>query len=269
MWLRRKRPSTDDDSVALRSTPHVILAGFGVQDRLQLTVETQRLLVRYGRAFTIGLPPTLRSFLKSLHVQLVELDDRFVAGRPFEEVYLDVIATVLKRSATERPVILLTQGNPLFMNTIARTLIMECRRLDLRVQILAGVSPMDVIVNDAGIDVGLFGLQVFDAHWLVANGLPISPRLPVMILNLSGFGLSAVPPEPATPVYAPLIEHLRIYYDDGREITLMTTNPGGGFSFGRGALGSLISAGERLATLTCLFIDAVQPQKSTQTVADE
>nr|HMQ20890.1 HEAT repeat domain-containing protein [Planctomycetota bacterium] len=36
------------------ATPHIILCGFGVTDSLQLTVETQRALARYGAAYTLG-----------------------------------------------------------------------------------------------------------------------------------------------------------------------------------------------------------------------
>jgi hypothetical protein len=265
MWPFRKKAAVTKDEAATRSIPHLILAGFGVHDRLQLTVETQRLLARYGKAYTIALPPGLRAFLKSLRVQIVDLDDRFAPGRHFGEAYLEVVGYLLERVALERPVILLSPGNPLLMNTVARTLVIEGRRLGLSVQTVAGVSPLDVIINDIGVDVGLFGLQVFDAHWLTAQGLEMTPSVPAIILNLAGFDLSTVPDSPPIAEYGPLIKHLRRFYDSSQEVTLIRTSPSGtGFTFGRARLGSVVSQPEALAASTCLFIDAVLPPTESE-----
>ena len=160
------------------AVPHIILAGSGVHDRLELTVETQRVIARYGKVFAIGMAAAPRALLKSMRVKVVDLDASFTAERPFEDIYSEVVAQLIEHTAVERPVVLLCPGNHLFLNSVARALVIEGRRLGLTVQILPGVSAIDVLINDIGVDVGLFGLQVFDAHWLVTNDLSLNSRAP-------------------------------------------------------------------------------------------
>ena len=261
--MRRMRPFAKKSEEAERPAqtnsplPHLILAGVGIHDRLLMTVETQRTVARYGKAFAIGLQPALRAFLKSLHVEVVDLDDRFAAHQRFEEVYLDIVAHLIERTAVERPVILLCPGNPLFLNSVARALVVESRRLGLTLQLLPGVSLLDVLINDIGIDVGQFGLQVFDAHWLVVNALPLSIGAPVLILNLAGFGLDSAAAADRGPDYGPLTEYLGRYYGPEQVITLVRSNPSGGVSFGRLRLDGLTANAEALAAATCLHIDFV------------
>jgi hypothetical protein len=263
MWPLRKRTAAEPESAApANQAPHLVLAGFGAQDSLQLTVETQRILARYGKAFTLGLRPAMRSFLRTLKVEAVELDDRFRPGLPYAEAYLDVVATLLERSAVERPVVLLTPGNPLFLNALSRTLLMEARRLGLKVQILPGVSIVDVLINEIGMDVSLFGLQVFDALWLVQRRLPLAPALPAMILNLRGIDRDAVPEVNGAaaprPDIEPLFDHLLCFYEASQPVALLALRPTGGIAVAQGPLDQIIKR-EQFAAADCLFIDAVKP----------
>ena len=94
---------------------------------------------------------------------------RFGEGRQFSEVYAEVIELILARTAEERPVVLMTPGNPLFMNVISRALVMQAKERGLSIRVYPGISPLDTLINYLGLDVGTFGLQVFDARRLVAR----------------------------------------------------------------------------------------------------
>jgi hypothetical protein len=252
MWpFRRTRPGADPARV-----PDIIIAGLGVHDRAQLSVEVQRTLSQYGRAFALGVGPNVRNLLRSLKIEVTELDNRFAVGRHFADVYADVIGTVLQRAAIEKPAILLTPGNPMFMNTVARTLVMEGRRLQLNVQVLPGISLFDTLVSEIGIDAGMRGLQVFDSHWLVANQLPMSSKVPALLLNLQGFGLEDVPGAETQRSYDPLIAHLQRFYRAEHSVTLIRTGPTGGLGFERAPLGDLATKADQLPSVTCLFLDA-------------
>lgn len=99
------------------AVPHIILAGSGVHDRLELTVETQRVIARYGKVFAIGMAAAPRALLKSMRVKVVDLDASFTAERPFEDIYSEVVAQLIEHTAVERPVVLLCPGNHLFLNS--------------------------------------------------------------------------------------------------------------------------------------------------------
>jgi len=133
--------------------PDLILLGYGVEDALQLTVQTQRILSGVGKVYAVSLPPGLAGFLKSQRVQVEDLTDRFQPGRPFADCYLDVADHLFRRTAAEQPVCFLSPGNPLFLNALNRFIVMQAGQRGLNVQTYPGVSQIDAVISDIGLDV--------------------------------------------------------------------------------------------------------------------
>ncbi len=178
--------------------PALILAGYGTGDSLQLTVESQRAMARASRVFAIGLPPNLERLLKGQRIRAVDLSSCFAAGRPFTEVYLDIADTLLRQAADDPPVLLLSEGNPLLSNSLNRFILVQAKERKLVTQVLPGVSPIDAAICQVGLDVGTFGLQVFDARRVYTREMPIQSSVPLLLLQVAGVALSE-----ASPVFAP------------------------------------------------------------------
>jgi precorrin-6B methylase 1 len=249
------------------ATPNLILLGYGVTDSLQLTVESQRILSRYGAACVVSLPPNLSSFLKSQRVRVTDLAQRFAPGRPFAEAYLDVAHELIARTATERPVIFLAPGNPMMFNALGRYLAMEGRRLGLSVQAVPAVSPLDLIVSSIGLDVSTFGLQVFDATRLVARRIQLNPAAPALLMHLDSFGLAAVPtPERPADLEA-LVAHLAGCYPPDHPATIVTLDSQG-TRIANLPLGRLAAASREVQPGAHLFLDLARRQAApTETPA--
>lgn len=241
------------------STPHLILVGHGVGDSLQLSVEGQRVLARYGRAYALGLPPNLAVFLKSQRVTVDDLSGRFAPGRDYADVYLDVANFLIERTARERPVVFLAPGHPTLFNAIGRYLAMEGRRLELIVQTVPGISPVEVIAGAIGLDISTFGLQVFDATRLVARRIPVSSHVPALIMNLDAFGRGSVPaPESAPGDLRPLVSYLEGCYPAAHPATVVTV--GAGVAVASAPLSRLAEAAGKLQPNSHLFLDLVRQQ---------
>ena len=209
--------------------PAIIVLGYGVSDTLQLTVEAQRILSRVGSVYALYLPPNLARYLKSQRVSCVDLSDRFGAGRPFADVYLEIVDLILQRTAEERPVVLLTPGNPLFLNAVTRFLVQQARARDLPIRIHPGVSQVDTLVSYLGLDVTTFGLQLFDAQRLVSRRQPVNPAVPLLVLQVAGFAASEAPAAvpPSAGEYAPLADCLARFYAADQPVTLINTSSNG------------------------------------------
>lgn len=235
------------------AVPHLILIGYGVTDSLQLTVEAQRVLSRYGSAYTIGLPPNLAAFLKTQRVKTTDLSPRLGAGSATAEGYLDVAHFVLERTAGERPVVLLSPGNPLVFNAIGRYLAMEGARLGLTVQSLGAVSQLDLIVAGIGLDVSTFGLQVFDAARMVARRQPVSPEVPLLLMHLGGLLQSG------TGSLDELVSYVSPCYPADQATAIITLGLSG-MTVSGARLGELPQLAGELGPGSHLFIDAVRKQ---------
>jgi len=214
----------------------LVLLGYGVDDSLQISVNAQRLLAATGRAYTLGVPANLARLLASQRVETVDLSDRFTLGRRFEDAYLDVAEFLLRRTTEERPVIFLTYGSPLFLNSLGRFLFVQARQRNLTVDVRPAISQFDQIVSDLGIDVGAGGLQLFDARRLLRKRQQLNPAVPLLLLQLAGVQATAVPddgrpPEPGD--YAEIADYLKAAFGEEQPVTLLN-----------------LAAGDRAATRT-------------------
>jgi precorrin-2 methylase len=243
--------------------PDLILLGYGVDDALQLTVQTQRVLAQTGKVYAVSLPPGLARFLKSQRVQVEDLTDRFRAGRPFADCYLDIADHLFRRAAEEQPVCFLSPGNPMFLNALNRFIVMQAGKRGLSVQTYPGVSQVDAIISDIGLDVATFGLQLFDARRLVARQQQINPAVPLILLQVAGFGAESV--GAATEDYAPLFAYLGRFYSETQLVTLLNREPGSPPARATLPLSRVAELVQHFAPSSSIFIDAVRRQPAART----
>lgn len=152
---------------------------------MQLTVQARGVLERFGFAFSIGVPPLLAKVLGASGVELESLDGRMLVADEPADALLAAADVIFKQTEIEQPVIVLVPGNPLLLNSLSRFLVAEGRSRDLTVQRLAGVSQLDVIVNELGIDIAAHGLQVFDVVGVSSGRSRPVPTVPAVLLRLA------------------------------------------------------------------------------------
>ncbi|MCL4240060.1 MAG: hypothetical protein KJ048_01805 [Dehalococcoidia bacterium] len=247
--------------MTVASEPALVVMGYGVSDTLQLTVESQRLLPRFKSVYTLAAPPNLRRYLQAQNIRHTDLSVHFDQDRPHADAYLDVIDVILKSVAEDPPVGLLTQGNPLFMNSITRTLLIAAQRTGFVARALPAVSPLDAAISELGIDVATFGLQVFDASRLVSRDQTPNTAVPLLVLQLAGLGCQTTGSvqSPLPDRLVPLQAHLLRFYSGEQPVTLL--NPGNGHrptARATTSLANLSSVAEHVVPESQLFIDAVR-----------
>jgi len=208
----------------------IYLIGTGVGGGLQLTVEAQRVLDRVGRAYALHLPVPLQRHLRSLRIKTIDLSDRFAEPRQLGEAYVEVADFLLERVAAERPIVVLTPGSPLFLNSISRLLVLEGRRSGLQVQTLPGISPLDALISYVGVDIASYGLQVFTANRLASSPPRLEPTVPLAVMELAGVGVQAVGEDAAVEPerYIPVLRALAKFYPADHPATLVNVTGGNG-----------------------------------------
>lgn len=243
--------------------PRLVLAGFGASSDLQLTVEAQQMAVHIGQVVSLGLPERLRVFLTRQAVTVTPLDEIF-DGKPFAEGYAAVAQAVLARAEKDPPAMFISQGSPLLVNAITRFLVAEATRLEIPFRVFPGVSPIDVVVAEIGIDVGRSGLQTISAPSLLARPIPLNPRMPLLLLQLAG-----VRPEGASAeAYGPLVGRLREDYPDEQPITLVNMTGDGGITRATVTLSNFGELLPNINTSSCLFVDVRRKAAPAQAVTE-
>jgi len=251
-----------------KRNPDIILIGTGVGGGLQFTVEAQRVLDRVGKAYALHLPAPLRRHLRSLRIKTVDLSDRFSEPRPLREAYIEVADFIMERAGAEHPIVVLTPGSPLFLNSISRLLVLQGRRAGLEVRTFPGISPLDALISYVGVDVANFGLQVFTAHRLAAVPTRLDPTVPLAVMEFAGVGVGDTATEPGDDPkrYARLLGALARFYPADHPATLVNVTGGNGRrSHATLPLRRFVEFLPNIRENSHLFIDAVkQPQSSKE-----
>jgi siroheme synthase len=236
-------------------TADLILVGAGV-DGLQLTVEAQRALTDAEHIYVAGVSPQLISFLRAQQLDVTDLTERLQSG-DYAAAYADVADFVLRQAGTEPPIALIVPGNPMFLNTLSRFLVQTAGERDIAIQTYPGLSILDAIISDIGLDVTSRGVQVFDARNLATRDEALNPRVPLIVLQLGGLGAGA-PERDRETAYLRLAARLAQVYPGEHAITLILR------STGRGQLSHTTVTLERFPALVqhitlgaALFIDAL------------
>lgn len=100
----------------------------------------------------------------------------------------------------------------------------ESQRALARASKAYAVSPIDAVVCQTGLDVGTFGLQVFDAQRVVAREQQFNPGVPLLLLQLAGVAATeaGVPLPSDADAYAPLGDYLARFYPVDHTVTHLT-----------------------------------------------
>lgn len=241
--------------------PALILAGYGSGHSLQITVESQRALAQASRVFSLGLPHGLAQHLRTQRIKAVDLSGCFEAGRPFAEAYLDVADTVLAYAVDDPTVVFLTEGNPLLSNALNRFLVMKAKERALVTQVLPAVSPIDSLICQVGLDVGTFGLQVFDARRLYLRQMPVQSSVPLLLLQAGSVvaGDTTGAAAPVAEAYRPLVDYLGQFYPaDHVVVHLANSAEPAADALSAAPLSAFESLVPRFGSASTLFVDRLR-----------
>ena len=136
-------------------------------------------------------------------------------------------------------------------------------------QVLPAVSPIDAVVCRTGLDVGTFGLQVFDARRVVAREQRINPEVPLLLLQLAGVAAAeAGGPLPLdTDAYAALGDYLARFYPPDHTVTHLADGAGQGHvaSVPLNRFSELVPD---IGAGSTLFVDLVREQRPAEKAAN-
>jgi hypothetical protein len=212
-------------------------------------------------AYTLGLQPRLAGMLRSAGVQLEALDDRLAVARPIAESYLEIAEFILQQAQIDPPAALIVPGNPLQSNAICRFIVMRAQQRKLRVQTLPGISPIDALVSITGLDVGTFGLQVFDARRLVQNAQRVDAGVPLLLLEPAGLVTPAAVSTGgiADTAFEALVAHLGTFYPPDHAVAhLSDGTTGHGPQLSSAPLDRFAELVPRIRPGSTLFMDRVR-----------
>jgi len=152
---------TAPDAPMLEST--LLVVGTGVQWGGQMTLAAQNAIIAADRVLFAQTDPWGVRWIRSLNANAVSLAYPR-DGRPRREIYATMTKQILAALGEVKRVCVAFYGSPTFLARAAHDAIRAARQLGYRAQMLPGVSSIECLAADLGVDFGASGYQLFEAN---------------------------------------------------------------------------------------------------------
>lgn len=232
MPAKRKKPAVD-----------IYLLGRGIADGVsQMTVESLDAL-RASR-IVFDLSGDYKA-IRKLHPNVVDLHKEYWTGELCDDVYERLQERLLSEAETNGPTIsVVVDGHPMVFDDVNWGIVREGKRRRLNVVALPGISCVDTMMIDLGVDIGI-GAQIVHANHLLTHDIALDPHLQTFVFQIGKFGTSFFTAETRRNRpgrFTPLVEHLTRFYPPGHVATLIVSSGSGATIRKRVALGALDEA---------------------------
>jgi uncharacterized protein YabN with tetrapyrrole methylase and pyrophosphatase domain len=170
------------------AAPRLNIVGLGIRIPDHITVEVSRTLATCTRIFTVVQePPAAWLPAEGAHVPVINLMEMYEEGAIRTQNYERVSNRIFQSLDDTAVVGYVTYGNPLVYDSVSQQLVRHARQAGVRFNVLAGISSIDTLLCDLGVDMAP-GIQVYEASWLVAGQVPLVVTAPAILLQLGTFG---------------------------------------------------------------------------------
>jgi uncharacterized protein YabN with tetrapyrrole methylase and pyrophosphatase domain len=201
----------------------VYVAGTGMVGYRQVTPEVDAALRDATTIFVVH-PQDLvvEHFRSGYGADVVDLASEYEEGEVRSDAYRNMAERVLDAAEADAPVALAVYGHPTVFVSPASLIRERAPDRELAVEMLPGISSMDCIYTDFGIDPGETGIQMFEATDLLLREFDLNPEVPAMIWQVGSVETVLHSTTDSAPGrFTRLREHLQQYYPDDHEVSLL------------------------------------------------
>lgn len=159
----------------------IAIVGLGIVGVHQVTREVEETIRRCLHTFVVDSGFGVVSYLESLCAQVTSFVPLYENGKSRLPTYRQMAAEVVDAAITGSPVCFATYGHPLVYCYPTVLIQRAAKLLNLRVETFPGISALDTLLVDLGIDVSADGLQMFEATDLLLRRRPIQNDVPCVL----------------------------------------------------------------------------------------
>lgn len=164
--------------------------------------------------------------VRKLHKNVVDLYSDYWTGELSDNVYDRLEELIVDEVRTNGPTVsVIVDGHPMFFDDVNWSLLRNGKRRRLNVVAVPGISCLDTMMIDVGVDLGN-GAQIVHANHLVMYGIQLDPHLQTYVLQIGKFGTAFFSRETKRNLpgrFTPFVEHVTRFYPPDTMTTLMVS----------------------------------------------
>lgn len=204
----------------------VYVVGTGMVGYRQLTRETEAAFRKSDRVYLVHYQRLVQEHIENAYdTEVITLTDEYETGLNRVHTYERMADRVLDgATTTDGPVSFALYGHPMVFVSPAKWVVTRGPDRGLSVKVLPGISSMDCLYADIGLDPAEHGIQMFEATDLLLREYDLNPTVPMMIWQIGSVGSILHSAAPSTPErFTPLREYLQRFYPADHTAYLLQT----------------------------------------------
>jgi precorrin-3B methylase len=165
----------------------LVVVGTGIQAGGQTTLAAQRAIERADRVLFAVVDPLTVAWVRSLHPGAESLPYP-MDGTPRRQTYLDMVERILAELRQGLRVCAVFYGHPGMLTLPAHEAVARARAEGFRVRMLPGVSALDCLIADLGVDPGQDGCQMYEATDFLIRSRCFDAHVPLVLWQVGFIG---------------------------------------------------------------------------------
>jgi precorrin-3B methylase len=151
----------------------IAIVGLGIVGIHQITREVEETIRRCRHTFVVDSGYGVIPYLESVCAKVTNLIPFYERGKSRLPTYRRMATEVINAAIIDAPVCFASYGHPLVYCYPAELIQRAANLLSLRVETFPGISSLDTLLVDLGIDFAADGLQTYDATDLLLRRRPL------------------------------------------------------------------------------------------------
>jgi precorrin-3B methylase len=168
-------------------TAKLIVVGIGIKFGMQTTAEAVEAIKNAGKVFYILPEPLAGDWVKILNSTSESLDRFYEVGKPRAITYEEIVNEVMIGLNLIKDVCLVLYGHPGIFATPGHHAIRKARELGYKAKMIPGVSAVDCLFADLGIDPSR-GCQEYEAMDLIQSRPRFTAETDLILWQISAIG---------------------------------------------------------------------------------
>jgi uncharacterized protein YabN with tetrapyrrole methylase and pyrophosphatase domain len=200
------------------------IVGTGIVGAHQLTREAEEVIRRCRQTFVVADGYGVADYLRTLCPDVTELSFLYEPGKNRLPTYHKMAAEVIAAAVADPAVCLATYGHPLVYCYPTTLITRAAQHLGLHVEVFPGISALDTLIVDLGVDIADNGIQMYEATDLLLRRRPLQSDVNCVIWQPTVVGDPTCPADWYEPEqFMPLQHYLEGFYPSDHEVSLVTS----------------------------------------------
>lgn len=192
----------------------------------QLTREAEAALEKSERAYLVHYQTLVKEYLEDdLGCEVIDLTAEYSPEENRAEAYERMAEEVFTGAEeVDGPVSFALYGHPMVFVSPARWVFRDAEERGFEAKVIPGISSMDAIYADIGLDPAANGIQMFEATDLLVREFDLNPDIPAMIWQIGSVETALHTVSESTgDRFTNIREYLQQFYPDDHTAYLLQT----------------------------------------------